>query len=157
MTTLRNDLELRMTNLEKRMTELETNMKYITALTSFDAPPETHPHHLRRASTNIDNHFPPAEIDATGLSARVAAIELLLAAGGRAHKDATDLNYIVVHGSPAGPVQLQQTPLQANTARISTGSAGALCKLVSWRSLTAPVAVRAWSIKSCALFAAAFV
>jgi hypothetical protein len=88
MTTLRNDLELRMTNLEKRMTELETNMRYITALTSFDAPPETHPHHLRRASTNIDNHFPPAgaatrvEIDATGLSARVAAIELLVAAAG---------------------------------------------------------------------------
>ncbi len=86
--SLRNDLELRMTNLEKRMTELETNMRYITALTSFDAPPETHPHHLRRASTNIDNHFPQAraatrvEIDATGLSARVAAIERLMAAAG---------------------------------------------------------------------------
>ena len=72
MTTLRNDLELRMTNLEQRMTELETNMRYITALTSFDTSP-------------INNHFPQAgsvtraELDVIGLSARLAAIERLVA------------------------------------------------------------------------------
>lgn len=91
MRTLRNEmanLEQRMANLEQRMGNLETDMRYITELTSFDTSPETHAHHLRRASTNIDNHFPQAgavvraEFDETGLSARVGAIERLMTEAG---------------------------------------------------------------------------
>jgi hypothetical protein len=95
MRTLRNDmeqsmtgLEQRMTGLEQRMANLETDMRYITELTSFDTPPETHEYHHRRASANINNHFPQAgavvraEFDATGLSARVGAIEMLMTEAG---------------------------------------------------------------------------
>ena len=84
MRTLRND----MASLDQRMANLEREMRYITELTSFDTSPETHTHHLRRASTNIDNHFPQAgaavrvELDEAGLYARVGAIELLMTEAG---------------------------------------------------------------------------